>query len=209
MLSSLHNSWQRSPSPKNRLCISEMTKVSGDVDSLVPHFFLFFRFICTIVSIFVKTVFHSCIWCQCEMIVQCHCVWLLVPRKKKGNAKETFSPMWVRWCFTHTHTYTQTHTHKAAVESRKGGWGRVSSAEAGVWRSWLCCHRLSRAPRSPQHTHNTHTHTNTHTHNVYTETSNRLACHLLGNFWTASLVFFIATAVTVSQPKQYCHQINT
>lgn len=58
---------------------SEITKVSRDFafDCL-----FFNRFICPILSIFLKTVFHACIWCQCEMIVQCHCAWLLVPRKE-------------------------------------------------------------------------------------------------------------------------------
>lgn len=65
----------------------------------MPMFpFLFLVFICTIVSVLVKAQFHACIWCQCEMIVQCHCVWLLVPRKEKCNAKETFASVPVSWC---------------------------------------------------------------------------------------------------------------
>lgn len=155
-----------------------------------------FRFICTIVSIFVKTVFHSRIWCQYEMMVQCHCIWLLVPRKKKAMQRRPvlpcesddvshiqfvversrfhiwfctitiFSVVWFlgtcrdnKWNHAKCLTYIYIFFIKA-VESRRGGWGGVRSAEAGVWRSWLCCHRLSRAPRSPQQTH-THPYTET------------------------------------------------
>ena len=52
-----------------------------------PFFFFFFWFICTIVSFSVKAPFHVCIWCRCELIVQCHCVRLLMPRKERMQCK--------------------------------------------------------------------------------------------------------------------------
>lgn len=189
----------------------------------MSHFFLF---ICTIMSICVKALFHACIWCRCERIVQCHCVLCLVPRRKKCNAKETFSSSPVRWCFTLLFvlvviSYSRTwfgfvpslllqaviHGCLVAVGTIsevmpndwpiyvfffQGTWERVKRSKSGLWRSRPCVHKLPQASCTPQHTH-----ARTQKHRA----SNSLACHLLANLWNVSLLFLIATAVTLSQPN--------